>query len=209
MGILEDQVAIYTAKKLNYLKSCGETGRGKADLATLRRGVGKKPGEIPQLWAFFLEDFPEELNKSRSVRESAENSIYLALTLYAFHQQGKSINSENMHQKGEKYRNSVGTAARKLVKSDQDQDRILARLNMITHADTIDGISVHLRSLICLLRDSGIPLDYINLSRDLFRYQNPNKRDQVRLDWARDFYAFQVRHQTEGDQETEGEKNEN
>lgn len=201
MDTLEDQVAAYTARKLHYLKSNSETGRGKADLATLRRGIGKKPGEIPQLWAFFLEDFPEELDKSRYVRESAENSIYLSLTLYAFHQQGKSINSENMHQKGEKYRNSVGTAARKLVKSDQDLDRILARLSMITHADSIDGISVHLRSLISLLRESGISLDYINLSRDLFRYQNPNKRDEVRLNWARDFYAFQAENQTEENQD--------
>lgn len=208
MKSFEDQVAAFTARKLNALEYYSETGKGKGDLATLRRGVGKKPGEIPQLWALFLEDFPEELDQSKFTRQAAENAVYQALTLYAFHQQGKSPKTENMHRKGEKRRNSLGLAARKLAKNDEDMDRILTRLNCVIHADNLDEMSVHLRSLISLLRSSDIPLDYANLARDLFRYQYPAKRDQVRLDWARDFYAFPTQTQTEQEAKVEGENNE-
>lgn len=205
----EDQVAAYTAKKLSSLEYYSETGKGKGDLATLRRGVGKKPGEIPQLWAFFLEDFPEELDQSKFTQQAAENAIYQALTLYAFHQQGKSPKTDNMHRKGEKRRNSLGLAARKLAKTDDDVDRILTRLNCVIHADNLDEMSVHLRSLISLLRNADIPLDYANLARDLFRYQYLAKRDQVRLDWARDFYAYPSQTQNEQEQKEEGEIDEN
>ena len=33
----------------------------RADMANLRRGIGKQPGELPELWGLLFRDFPEEL----------------------------------------------------------------------------------------------------------------------------------------------------
>ena len=43
-------------------KSAGTSA--EAELANLRRGVGKVPGELPELWGSFLQEMPDEL-KSR------------------------------------------------------------------------------------------------------------------------------------------------
>lgn len=36
----------------------------RADLANLRRGIGKAPGDLPELWGLLFRDFPEELMSS-------------------------------------------------------------------------------------------------------------------------------------------------
>ena len=81
------QVELYTKNKLNKLLLQFGDNVLRAALAELRRGVGKKPGDIPQLWGYFLQDMPEEFfgNKEPS---KAEWAIYTALTLFALHQQG-------------------------------------------------------------------------------------------------------------------------
>ena len=36
----------------------------RADLANLRRGIGKAPGDLTELWGLLFRDFPEELMSS-------------------------------------------------------------------------------------------------------------------------------------------------
>ena len=43
----------------------------RADLANLRRGIGKAPGDLPELWGLLFRDFPEEL-MSRNRHGSAQ-----------------------------------------------------------------------------------------------------------------------------------------
>ena len=57
----------------------------------LRRGIGKMPGDIPELWNILFDGLPEELMSKVGDPSYAEWSIYTALTLYALHQQGLSL----------------------------------------------------------------------------------------------------------------------
>ena len=82
-----DMVYSCVSGKLHYINSISEMGSGKGILAQLRRGAGKKPGELPELWGMIFEKVPDELLGKNEV-SYAEWAIYTALTLYAVHRQG-------------------------------------------------------------------------------------------------------------------------
>ena len=83
-----------------------------------------------------------------------------------------------------------GTALRKLVRDDDDENRIKRRFDKVATADSMEEISHHLRGLIQLMKAEDIPLDYPGLAEDLFRFQNPELRDTIRLKWGREYYSF-------------------
>lgn len=158
----------------------------KAELANLRRGVGRTPGDLPELWGSFLLGMPEELQSATGDPTPGEWAVYLALTLYALHQQGHSLPAENMHKPGQ----GLGLAVRKLVKADEDpaKSSILKRFNMLATANTMPEISHHLRGIVQLLRSESIPMDYVRLATDLYYLQFTESAPRVRLKWGQDFY---------------------
>lgn len=79
-------VKLYAAQRLHRLQALPDNQR-RAELAKLRRGIGHAPGELPELWGSFLLEMPESF-QGRSAPSAAEWAVYLALTLYAMHQQG-------------------------------------------------------------------------------------------------------------------------
>ena len=79
-------VKLYAAQQLHRLQALPDNQR-RAELAKLRRGIGHAPGELPELWGCFLLGMPESF-QGRSAPSAAEWAVYLALTLYAVHQQG-------------------------------------------------------------------------------------------------------------------------
>ena len=81
------QIRDYVAHRLSWLQAQGEHPQ-KAVLSKLRRGVGHAPGDQPELWGSFLQDFPPELESQDGIPTRAEWATYLALTFYALHQQG-------------------------------------------------------------------------------------------------------------------------
>ena len=80
------QVEVFTKKKISQLLE--QSGSNSGILAQLRRGIGKEPGEMPQLWGYFLQDMPEEFF-GRDEPSRAEWAVYSAVTLFSLHQQGK------------------------------------------------------------------------------------------------------------------------
>ena len=99
-------VKLYAAQQLHRLQALPDNQR-RAELAKLRRGIGHAPGELPELWGSFLLEMPESF-QGRSAPSAAEWAVYLALTLYAMHQQG---NDRPMNCPG----NTLGRAARQLA----------------------------------------------------------------------------------------------
>jgi CRISPR system Cascade subunit CasB len=180
---------------LQELESKSSTGVGKAALANLRRGIGKQPGELPELWGVLFENIPEELTATRGMTD-AEWAIYTALTLFALHKQGSdgSVNVENI---------SVGAAAAHLVKEEDDKERILKRLNIIATAVSKVDMAYHLRGLISLLKNDGIALDYAKLAKDLYVFCNPEWANDVKLNWGRDFYKELSKMRTKGEDNNE------
>lgn len=185
-------VKMYAAQQLHRLQALPDNQR-RAELAKLRRGIGHAPGELPELWGSFLLEMPESF-QSRSAPSAAEWAVYLALTLYAVHQQG---NDRPMNCPG----NTLGRAVRQLAErnsagQDWTEASVLRRFNALATAEEITEISHHLRGMIQLLsaaKDGGIPLDYPQLAADLYELQCTDPRyaqtpANVRLRWGQDLY---------------------
>ena len=148
--------------------------------------MGRAPGDMPELWGAFLADLPQPLESRTGVPSRGEWAVYLALTLYALHQQGHSLPADNMHRPGAAF----GQAVRRLVKAgEQPQDSsILRRFNALATAANMRESAQHLRGIVQLLRAGDIPLDYVQLSADLYDLQFASGAQRVRLRWGQDFY---------------------
>lgn len=185
-------VRTYTEQRLRRLQTLPDNQR-RAELAKLRRGVGHRPGELPELWGSFLLGMPEGF-QGYNGPTAAEWAVYLALTLYAVHQQG---NDRPMNCPG----NTLGRAVRQLAErnagKDWEESSVLRRFNALATAEEITEISHHLRGMVQLLsaaKDGAIPLDYPQLAVDLYGLQCTDPRytqipANVRLRWGRDLYC--------------------
>ena len=178
------EVYRYTASRLSHILHMTNDGQQKALLAELRRGIGREPGELPELWGMFLEELPESLYGDKWGASPAEWAVYMSLTLFALHQQGWSPQSEPMHKEDV----SLGAAAAALIDTEDDFERILRRFNAVTASHDRSALAQYLRGLVQLLRGKGIPLDYAVLARDLYWSCFTESWDRVRLSWGRDFY---------------------
>ena len=179
-----DQIKEYVNRRIARLLADPADSAVRASLARLRRGIGHVPGELPDIWGEFLLELPEELLGQGTEISRAEWAVYTAMTMFAFHQQGKDRNSEPMHRQGV----SLGTAARELIKDEsEDRERIARRFYPAATASDMIELSYHLRGLVALLRSEGISLDYARLAADLFLFQNPDTADAVKLRWGEDF----------------------
>lgn len=164
----------------------------KAALAQLRRGIGKEPGELPGLLGFVLPT--EEITSWREGEEMAEKAIYTALTLYAFHQQGRE-NCVSTGLVGEdtsvSSRNSFGHSIRRLVRQKGNEDAVLRRFNKVLSAKDLTELAIHARGLIGLLRKENISLDYPSFAIDLYWFQQSDTRRSTLLKWGKDYYMNQ------------------
>ena len=159
---------------------------GKAMLANLRRGAGKTPGELPELWGIFLNGIPDEMLSRNGEPTKEEWAIYISLTLYALHQQG---NSESIHKDGVGF----GKAAAMLMneRSDDERERVLRRFGPAVTANDMYELSHYMRSLIELMRNKGIKLDYAMLAKDIYDFQFSEGKKKVQLRWGQDFYYIE------------------
>jgi len=177
------KVGKYVAQRISSLSSQRDSSIGKARLARLRRGAGKTPGELPELWGEFLNSMPDALKSCNDEPSYAEWAIYLSLTMFAIHQQGKSesVNSENI---------SLGKAAAMLLEKDTDEERerVLRRFGPVVTAKDMPELAHYLRCLIQLMSSKNIKLDYAMLADDIYTFQFYDRRKNVQLKWGRDFY---------------------
>ena len=200
-------VAAYMRERLDELRADPNESRVRAQLANLRRGIGRKPGDMPELWGMLFAEMPEEMLSQNGQPTREEWAIYTALTLYALHQQSSKISEQNMHAAG-KPENRLGRAVARLVKDEEnDRERIARRFNAFATADDMPTAAHHLRGLIQLLRAEEIPLDYVHLAENLYDFQNPDSRPSVRLEWGQDFYekprtADEARDEQKGQDES-------
>ena len=195
-----DDVRNYTYRQIQFLIRQKETSVGKAMLANLRRGIGKTPGELPELWGAFLNEMPSELYGNSGMPSEGEWAVYIALTLFALHQQGEA--GVSMNQPGR----TLGGAVRQLAEKtaagqDWTESSVLRRFNALATADSMPEVSHHLRGMIQLLRREGIPLDYPQLAEDLYQYQFVDGAPNVRLRWGRDLYASPTEKTKENEKE--------
>ncbi len=200
----------YQIKKLTQTKVerlLTESPWSRAMLAKLRRGIGKQPGELPDLFEILLGDMPEELYGRGDDPSYSEWAIYTALTLFALHQQGKdhpmSVGGKT---ENKNTGNSLGAAVGYLVKQDRDREpAIKRRFDSVATANEFTEFAHHARGLIQLLRAGDIALDYPRFAEDLFWYQFDEIRNRVRLRWGEDYYRIA---QANAEKENGGDRNE-
>ncbi|PZF97054.1 type I-E CRISPR-associated protein Cse2/CasB [Micromonospora endophytica] len=153
-----------------------------AALARLRAGLGREPGEDFAILA------QTQVNKDHLEHwlggepTHTERAMHTALTLYAVHQQ--SIRDRAMHEDGR----GLGAAVNLLTSKAASAEAVRRRFAALGTATSYSPVTTHLRSLIRLLRDHRIPLDYGVLAEDLVKLQKPWGPSEVRGLWGRDFY---------------------
>ena len=190
-----NEVKACVTRQLRRLQVLPEPQR-RAELAELRRGVGRQPGDLPALWGALLADMPEQLQGSDGP-SAAEWAVYTALTLFALHQQGEA--GVSMNQPGRTLGGAVRQLAVSSVAAGQDwtESSVLRRFNALATADSMPEVSHHLRGMIQLLRREKIPLDYPQLAVDLYRLQFVESAPNVRLQWGRELYTIEKSEQKE------------
>lgn len=159
-------------------------------LARLRRGIGRAPG-----FDYTLEKYvqvPPDLLGYQPTDEptAAEQAVHDAVTLYALHQQSRR---ERMHVDGR----GLGQALAELVRKSTGPDGVRRRFAALGTASSYPESIYHLRSLITMLREHQIPLDYGLLAEDLRTLQRPDGRPQIQAIWGREF--FRSRSTTDAD----------
>lgn len=194
------EVKEFTARRLQEIQRMPDNRR-RAELASLRRGVGHQPGDLPELWGTFLQDMPEQfLGKGAPSRE--EWAVYMALTLYAVHQQSQA---ESMNRPGSTLGRAVREwAERNAAGQDWTESSILRRFNALATADSLPEINQHLRGIVQLLRAAkggAIPLDYPQLAADLYELQFTEGAPLVYLRWGQDLYAAPAKTEDTPDKE--------
>lgn len=170
-----------------------KTPRAKQRLAAFRQVGNRSIGESPETWdVLYSSAFPEKLIGRGSTPTKSETAAFLTLTLYAVHQQSKDKGVHVTADKG-KRPNNLGAAVRQfatLTDTDLFESSLYRRFNSVVQSQTIESLAYHLRSLIKLLRSEDIVLDYVLLAKDLYNWQDPERRKAVQLNWARQLYHF-------------------
>ncbi|GLY68777.1 type I-E CRISPR-associated protein Cse2/CasB [Amycolatopsis taiwanensis] len=157
-----------------------EGGAPTAELAALRRGVNREPGDVAEMWPFYT------TLRSDGTLSEALRAEHLALTLFAVHQQSVA---RPMHAAGI----GLGTAIRALRESTKfSPDAVDRRFSAAATATSLNELGMHLRGLIGQLRvmdRPGQPLDYTQLFRDLRDWQRPENQARVRRRWGSQYFV--------------------
>ena len=160
--------------------------RARGELAALRKGVSRSPGELPEIWELTEVPPPEHAGDAPTGEEIA---VHTAMTLYAVHQQSRT---EPMFSPGV----GLGSAARRLIgPPDEENPSARARFNALVTSTTVAELRHHLRGFVSLLRARGFALDHAMLADDVLRFQQPGGAKKVRLAWARQYYSLPAESQ--------------
>ena len=174
----KDEVYQVVANQIRYLTKNDDKGA----LAKLRRGAGKEPGNVLEIWEYTIGALPDD------AKEDAENAVHIALTLFAIHRQGTNITGLAQYKgKDEKLNPVTFAAAVKKLKDGENSEAIIRRFNAAVTANTINELAVHARSLIQLLRTKNIDMNYAKFAEELYLWKFD--KNKIRLKWGRDFWS--------------------
>ncbi len=156
----------------------GQERKNLAALAALRRGLGKEPGTVPEMYPYVVRFLPD------TSWPRQEMPYYLVASLFAWHQQdwpepgapglGGSLARLRLKQAEERHT--------PLEPGDSVERRFVALLN-----SSRDDLPDHLRQVIGLLRSADIPINWLTLLQDIQGWESASRRVQRR--WAREFWG--------------------
>lgn len=175
----------FVEKKLYGLQRRLETestaGVAVGEIAALAQGAGQsmaKAGRQSGTSIFAALSGGETHRKALHSREpdTMERAIFLALTTYGSHQQGART---SVHQRGYPLWKTMAN-----LRSATNSDRVAEIMLGITAAGTESVLAARLRGLASYLQRENIPMDYVNLTRDIELLLTPAKSHWVKTKWA-------------------------
>ncbi|MBF6416869.1 type I-E CRISPR-associated protein Cse2/CasB [Nocardia cyriacigeorgica] len=163
-----------------------QSSTARAELAKLRRGLGKPAGSVPEIWDLTIGSIPASVvwagGRADGEPTPAEQATHVALTLYAAHQQSLPV---PVHIPGVPF----GRALWRLTEVEgRSEDAVVARFMAAATAETVDELLTHVRGLILQLRSARIGFDYAMFADDIVGLFTPGHAQRVRLAWGRGFY---------------------
>ncbi|MHB1007514.1 MAG: type I-E CRISPR-associated protein Cse2/CasB [Chloroflexota bacterium] len=146
--------------------------RKLAALAALRRGLGKRPGEAPEMFPYVVPWLPAKCGWWE------ERCFYAAASAFAVHQVSWSPaeTSERTN-----FGASLARLAAKMETGGVER-RFQAMLNC--HRDDLPA---HLAHLVTLLKSKEVPVDWAQLLHDIRQWGREDRA--VQRDWAGAFWA--------------------
>ncbi|MFI6575407.1 type I-E CRISPR-associated protein Cse2/CasB [Nocardiopsis sp. NPDC050513] len=146
------------------------------DLAHLRQGLGRNPGEAPAMLRHYT-----TLNRAGRLTPELV-AEHAALSLFGLHQQSKGT---HMHRVGI----GVGDAALELRNSkDRSDESIDNRMNAAATSSDPEELIGHLRGLVRLLSQAGQPLDYTRLYDDIRAWHYPEDHERITRRWGGQYW---------------------
>lgn len=160
---------------ITYLKVLAEK-KDRAALAALRRGLGRKPGEVSAMLPHVVPYAPNY----------DEDAAFLVASLFGWHPcTGQGL--------------PMGSVMRRIWMTRKRTESIEQRFTALLNAHR-ENLPHHLRQAINLAKSEDVPIDYERLLRDINNW-NHEKRF-VQLEWARQFWG-EVPGQAKTDSEVE------
>ena len=169
------------------LANDASSGSARATLAQLRSiDSGKGAWMLVGQEAFV--DLPEIDMVSAEHEKALTNALIGTLQLYARHQQGNTTPMSITQRTDQGYGKSFGWSCRRIEPNLDAAHGVQRRLQSLETATDFDGIIHYLRSLVDLMRQKAVPIDYYRFARDLYLLQYPDTREKIMLAWAQDYY---------------------
>lgn len=152
---------------LERIRDGSDQSRARAVLATLRRGLGKEPGEDANVMRYVVPWLSEDAPPWR------ERAYYLIAPLFALHPESGGAGDMGKH----------FAAVRQGKQSEEAVERRFTAL-LSTHED---DLAYHLRQAVSLCKANHVPIDWRQLFQDVQGWSHPNR--WVQRNWARSFWG--------------------
>lgn len=167
-----------------------------AHLAACRRGLGKAPGTVPEMWP--LHRLTAEGDDSDARQRAVFDAEHHTLTLWAVHQQGQ-IGPDGsyvpVHATTHPEGTGIGHVVGALHRPGPDgrppfnDAAIEKRFHRMVVAPTVEDLVIHLRGLLTQVRQLRPlrPCNYNQLCRDLAVWDLPDQQLRIRRRWGREY----------------------
>ena len=154
---------------IEYLIKLSEA-QDRGALAALRRGLGQRPGEAPEMFPYIVPFLPSPASYQ------LENAFYLTGSLFALH----PVNTAQ---------GNMGNHLAACVTGENDREAIERRFVALLNSH-IDDVGGPLRQTISYLKSREQPVNYSQLLDDLIHWSHPVC--YVQRNWAAGFWARRV-----------------
>lgn len=202
-NIKKDTVYIVSSTILYQIASNLDTSSNKAILANLRNSISKPYSQSIDVFSVLYEYIPESFISSNKNLSFEEKAILTSLQIFAIHQQGNSQSVLIDTDKDDSKHKNMGFSL-KALRIDDNVKSTDRRFNTMITADTFEEFTFHLRQLVNLLKSrTEQKVNYAKLAQDLYFFQIPTTRENVKLSWAKQYYRY-----TNKEKQNKGESNE-